>query len=202
MKDTKIDLNEVEWAESQAEKLGTKYYGRGAFLDADFTWSDGWDNAVTALAYLNHRIPELHAWLYYQFKKSADPGWIDVRTLMYKMTTRATNKPYYRGNLNFDFHNFKEMKSLVSPDSMWQAVQPSDFIGYVRNGAIPIHSDRIQFRIACNFDGPSNDGWEHSTWEVFPVSAVKGDEIVDKEFGNPRIVVEKFFKKWKDQQGK
>ena len=202
MKDAKIDLSEVElWAKFQAERSGTIYHGRGEFFDTDFTYSDGWDNAVTRVAYLNHRIPELHAWLYYQYKKSADGRAVDVRTNMYKMTTRPIDKPWYRGNLNLEFHNFSVARDIPSPDAMWQEVQPSEFIAYVRYGSIPVQSANIQFRIACNFDGTHNDGWEHSSWEVFPINAVQGDEVVDERLGNPRIVVERFFEERKNKQG-
>lgn len=165
MNDKTDDMAEIEkHAKLEADKLGIVSEGGGAFSEKSHTADTFWDDAKTDQAYLRHRIPELHAWLVYQYKQSLDGHTIRIRTLQYKMTTRPTDKPWYRGNLNLDFYSRGPMYSIESPDSMWQEVQPSNFISYVRESSIPSNGKSIVVRIACNFDGTSNDGWEHSSW--------------------------------------
>lgn len=156
--DISIMEMEEEHAKLEAKKLGVVAEGKGAFreISAD---DDFWNDAKTGEAYLNHRIPELHAWLVYQYKR--DGAVIRIRTLQYKMTTRPTNKPWYRGNLDVHFSS-ASASSITSPDSMWQEIQPSNYISYVRQGSVPSNNQYIEVSIHCDFDGTHNDGLEKS----------------------------------------
>ncbi|MCE6979952.1 hypothetical protein EI534_21730 [Pseudomonas frederiksbergensis] len=154
---TTVEMEE-EHAKREAEKLGVVAEGKGAFRE-NSTDDDFWNDAKTAEAYLDHRIPELFAWLVYQYKR--DGAVIRIRTLQYKMTTRPLNKPWYRGNLDVHFSS-ASASVIKSPDSMWQEVQPSGYISYVRCGEVPSNDRYIDVSIQCNFDGTDNDGWEKS----------------------------------------
>ena len=162
MTDKTDDMAEIEkHAKLEADKLGLVSEGGGAFSENSDENNTFWEGAETAEAYLNHRIPELHAWLVYQYKKSEDGRTIRIRTLQYKMTTRPTNKPWYRGNLDVHFSS-ATADQIKSPDSMWQEVQPSNYISYVREGSVTSNGRSIAVSIHCDFDGTHNDGWERS----------------------------------------
>ncbi len=119
---------------------------------------------------------------------------------MYKMTTRPIDKPWYRGNLNLEFHNFSVMRTIPSPMQCGRK--------YSLQNLLPMY-DTDQFR----FNPLIYNSVSHATlmvlimmggaffMEVFPINAVQGDEVVDERLGNPRIVVERFFEERKNKQG-
>ncbi|MGG7674778.1 hypothetical protein [Pseudomonas sp. WC2] len=148
----------------EAERLGIISLGHGSFVE-NSTNEEFWNDAKTVQLYLNHRIPELFAWLIVQYKNSG--GVVRARTLQYKMTTRPLNKPWYRGNLNFYIKTTKGTGEIVSPDAMWQEVQPSQFINYVRYVTVPSDEKQVSLAFSCDFDGTHNDGWETTPFQTF-----------------------------------
>lgn len=143
-----------------------------------------WTNTVTTTLHQTHpRVPELTTELKCQYR--FENGWIYVRTLMYKMTTRYGN--WYRANIDLAL-NAGGYERKNSPDTMRQDTQWHDYVTHL-SVPLGVYGVEVYLQMRVDYDGTNNDvepweGWNQKITPALPpvITSPKTDELVSMPF--------------------
>jgi hypothetical protein len=129
--------------------------GKGEQLPTDF-----WDGAPTLTYNHQHvRVPELKGQVTYQYK--LENGRLYVRTRQYMLTTRPTNKNWYRANINILVESNTSQR-VNSPDTMSQDTQ-----WHTYDAELTVNFAREiggKISVGIHYDGTHNDTNESDSW--------------------------------------
>ncbi|WP_460121059.1 hypothetical protein [Pseudomonas sp. H3_G09] len=165
--------------ESLADKASFAGVGEGEQYSEVF-----WANTVTTTLYQTHpRVPSLTTELKCQYK--FENGWIYVRTLRYRMTTRYGN--WYRANIDLAL-NAGAYERKNSPDTMSQDTQWHDYSAHL---SVPLgaYGVEVYLQMRIQYDGTNNDvgpseGWNQKIVPAPPpfITSPKPDQLVSTSF--------------------
>jgi hypothetical protein len=134
----------------------------GEFVESgDHVQSDSFWAGVEVLTYQHQhlRVAELKGQIEYQYKISG--GRLYLRTLRYHLTSRPSNKYWYRANIDVQIEGYSTQR-VNSPDAMSQNAQWHQYIVNLEVAYAP--EIRAGLKIRIEYDGTNNGVGERDSW--------------------------------------
>lgn len=150
------------------ENLVVKYVLADDFKDGSFVargegeelFESFWEGVEVLTYHHRHlRVGELTGQVEYQYK--FDSGRVYVRTLRYFLTSRPSNRYWYRANIDVQLESYGSQR-VNSPDTMSQDTQWHTY----NVGLNVVHDPvfRAGFKIRIEYDGTDNGVGERDSW--------------------------------------